>query len=52
MKNNEQVTNDRNEEIKGHNVMINRQNIFDQPVKNNLRTYDSTRKNARFSARL
>ena len=24
--------------------MINEQNIFDQPVKNNLRTYDSIQK--------
>ena len=24
--------------------MINRKNIFDQPVKNNLRTYDNIRK--------
>ena len=24
--------------------MINEQNFFDQPVKNNLRTYDNTRK--------
>ena len=26
--------------------MIDSQNIFDQPVKNNWRTYDSIRKNA------
>ena len=28
-------------EIKNYNVMIDGKNIFDQPVKNNLRTYDS-----------
>ena len=27
-------------EIKNHNVMIDRQNCFDQPVKNNLITYN------------
>ena len=31
-------------EIKDYNVMIDGQNFFDQPVKNNLRTYESTRK--------
>ena len=31
-------------EIKDYNVMINGQSFFDQPVKNNLRTYDNIRK--------
>ena len=31
-------------EIKNYNVMIHGQNFFDQPVKNNLRTYDSIRR--------
>ena len=31
-------------EIKDYNVMIHGQNFFDQPVKNNLRTYDSIRR--------
>ena len=31
-------------EIKDYNVMIDGQNIFDQPVKNNLRTYNNIRK--------
>ena len=31
-------------EIKYHNVTINGQNFFDQPVKNNLRTYDKFEK--------
>ena len=26
--------------IKDYNVMIDRKNVFDQPVKNNTRTYD------------
>ena len=26
--------------IKDYNVMIDRKNVFDQPVKNNIRTYD------------
>ena len=30
-------------DIKDYNVMINGQNFFDQPVKNNLRTYDNIR---------
>ena len=33
-----------NVEIKDYNVMIDGQNFFDQPVKNNLRTYDNIRK--------
>ena len=33
-------------EIKDYNVMINGKNFFDQPVENNLRTYDNIRKNA------
>ena len=32
-------------EIKDYNVIINGQNFFDQPVKNNSRTYDN---NGRF----
>ena len=28
-------------EIKDYNVMINRQNVFDQPVKTDLITYDN-----------
>ena len=31
-------------EIKDYNVIINKQNFFDQPVKNNWRTYDNNRK--------
>ena len=31
-------------EIKGYNVMIDGQNVFDQPVKSNLRTYDNIQK--------
>ena len=31
-------------EIKKYNFMINEQKYFDQPVRNNLRTYDSIRK--------
>ena len=31
-------------EIKDYNVMIDGQNIFDQTVKNNLRTYNNIRK--------
>ena len=31
-------------EIKNYNVMIDGQNFFDQPVKNNLVIYDSIRK--------
>ena len=31
-------------EIKDYNVMIDGQNIFEQPVKNNLRTYNNIRK--------
>ena len=31
-------------EIKGYNVMINGRYFFDQPIKNDLRTYDNIRK--------
>ena len=31
-------------EIKGHNVMIDGQNVFHQPLENYLRTYDNIRK--------
>ena len=31
-------------ELKDYNVMINEQNFFDQPVKNNLIIYDNIRK--------
>ena len=31
-------------EIKDHNVMIDRQNFFDQSVKTDLRTYDNIQK--------
>ena len=31
-------------EIEDYNLTIDGQNIFDQPVKNNLRTYDNIRK--------
>ena len=31
-------------EVKDYNVMIDGQNFLDQPVKNNLRTYDKIRK--------
>ena len=31
-------------EIKDYNAMIGEQNFFDQPVKNDLRTYDNIRK--------
>ena len=33
-------------EIKYYNVMFEERNFFDQPVKNDLRTYDNIRKNA------
>ena len=32
-----------NVEIKGYNVMINGENIFDQPIKNNKVTYENIR---------
>ena len=32
-------------EIKDYNVKINRQNLFDQPVQNNIRTYNNILKN-------
>ena len=31
--------------------MIDRQNVFDQPVENNLKTYDNIRKNCNRSRR-
>ena len=31
-------------DIKGYNVVINGRNVFDQPVKPDLRTCDNTRK--------
>ena len=31
-------------EIKDYNVMIDGKNVFDQPVKNNIRTYDYIRR--------
>ena len=31
-------------EVKDYYVLIDAKNFFDQPVKNNLRTYDSIRK--------
>ena len=34
-------------EIKGYNLMTDGKNFFDQPVKNNLKIYDSTRKTSR-----
>ena len=43
----EQVTSDiffPTEEIKDFNVVIDGRNFFDQPVSNNLRTYDNIRK--------
>ena len=33
-----------NGEIKYYNVMINRENFFDQPIKNNKVTYENIRK--------
>ena len=32
-----------NEEIKNYNVMINGENFFDQPIKNNKVTYENIR---------
>ena len=31
-------------EVKDHNVMIDGKNLFDQPVKNDISTYDNIRK--------
>ena len=31
-------------EIKDYNVMIDGRNLFDQPIKNDLKTYDNIRK--------
>ena len=33
-------------EIKDYNIMINGENVFDQPIKNNKVTYENIRKNA------
>ena len=33
-----------NVQIKGYNIMINGENIFDQPIKNNKVTYENIRK--------
>ena len=33
-----------NVELKGYNVMINGENLFDQPIKNNKVTYEKIRK--------
>ena len=33
-------------EIKDHNVMIDTKNVFDQPINNNLKTYENVRKTA------
>ena len=35
-----------NVEIKDYNIMINGENFFDQPIKNNKVTYENTRKSA------
>ena len=35
-----------NAEIKNYNAMINGENFFDQPIKNNKVTYENIRKNA------
>ena len=35
-----------NVEIKDYNVMINRENLFDQPIKSNEVTYENIRKTA------
>ena len=45
MKHNEQVSSDYlpTVKIKMYNVLIDEQNLFDQPVKNKLITYDSIR---------
>ena len=37
--------------IKDYNVMINGQNVFDQSLENNLRTYDNITKNCNWSMR-
>ena len=31
-------------EIKDYNVMLDERNFFDQPIKNDLKTYGNTRK--------
>ena len=33
-----------NEELKDYNIMINGENFFDQPIKNNKVTYENIRK--------
>ena len=38
-------------EIKSYNVMIDGQNFFDQPIRNNLITYDNIQKNCNRSRR-
>ena len=46
MKHKEQVTNDIIfwTEIESYNVMIDGQNLFDQPLRNDLITYDTIKK--------
>ena len=38
-------------EIKAYNVLIDEKNFFDQPVKNDKRTYDKHSKNCSWSMR-
>ena len=38
-------------EIKDYSVIIDERNFFDQPVKNDLKTYDSIRKDCNWSRR-
>ena len=33
-------------EIKGYNAMIDGKNLFDQPINNDIKTYENIRKNA------
>ena len=33
-----------NVELKDYNIMVNRENFFDQPIKNNKVTYENIRK--------
>ena len=40
----EKVTSNIIVEIKDYNVMIDRRNFFDQPIKNNSKVYDKIRK--------
>ena len=37
-------------EIKDYNVMIDGQNFFDQPVNNNIKTYEIFKKNNKFNS--